>query len=256
MKNRSKEMLRAIIIDDEQECINSLKFDLKKYCPEVNIIDSCNNGKEGIKAINQKRPDIVFLDIDMPFINGFDVIEMVPNIDFEVIFTTAYDKFALKAFQISAVDYLLKPIEPESLKKSVKKVQYLKEYGNPKKQISYLLQQIKDIENNTVKKVALPTFDGIDLVSLDEIIYCQSDGAYSYIYFSDGSKLYISKTLRYLEEVLCDYDFLRVHNSYIVNIEYVRKYAKTDGGYLIMKDGSEVRVSRSKKDELMKIFKN
>ena len=249
-------MLKAIIIDDEPECINSLSFDLQQHCPEIELVDTCNGGKEGVKSIHKHSPDIVFLDIDMPFVNGFDVIEMVPNIDFEVIFTTAYDKYALQAFKISAVDYLLKPVDPENLKSAVRKVQLLKEKGNAQKQISFLIQQIKDLDNNSVKRIALPTFDGIEFVSLDDILYCQSDGAYSNVFFTDGSKLYISKTLRFLEEALCDFHFYRVHNSYVINLNYVKKYSKTDGGLIIMKNGDHIKVSRSKKEEIVSVLSN
>ncbi|MDX1478368.1 MAG: LytTR family DNA-binding domain-containing protein [Saprospiraceae bacterium] len=247
-------MLKAIMIDDEPECLLSLAYDLEKHCPEVEVVAQCKGGKEGVMAINKHQPDVVFLDIDMPFVNGFDVLEMVPNIDFEVIFTTAYDKYALRAFRISAVDFLLKPIDPESLKQAVQKVVLLKERGNAQKQINFLIQQLKDLENNNVRKIALPTFEGLEFINLEDILYCQSDGAYSNVHFTDGTKLYISKTLRYLEEILCDFHFFRVHNSYIVNLHYVRKYAKTDGGLIIMNNGDKVKVSRSKKEELLNLF--
>jgi two-component system LytT family response regulator len=247
-------MLKAIVIDDEPECVRSLVIDLEKHCPGVEISAECTGGKDGIKAIHHHNPDIVFLDIDMPFINGFDLLEMVPNIDFEVIFTTAYDKYALQAFKISAVDYLLKPVDPEALKQAIQKVRLLKESGNAQKQISFLIQQIKDLENDEVRKIALPTFDGLEFINLDDILYCQSDGAYSYVFFTDDTKLYISKTLRYLEDALCDFHFFRVHNSYIVNLKYVKKYAKTDGGLLILSNGEKVKVSRSRKEQLLNLF--
>ena len=247
-------MLKAILIDDEPECLKSLTHDLNQHCPGVSIVAECSSGKEGIKAINTLSPDVVFLDIDMPYINGFDLLEMVPNVDFEVVFTTAFDKYALQAFKISAVDYLLKPIDSEDLKNAIAKVRILRESGNTPKQISFLIQQIKDIESNNVRKIALPTFDGLEFIDLDDILYCQSDGAYSYVYFTDGGKLYISKTLRYLEEALCSFHFFRVHNSFIVNLNHVRKYSKVDGGLLIMSNGEKVRVSRSKKDELLRLF--
>jgi two-component system LytT family response regulator len=247
-------MIQALIIDDEPECIDSLAYDIQNHCPQVTVLQKCLGGKEGVKAIHKHKPDLIFLDIDMPFINGFEVLEMVPNINFEVIFTTAYDKYALQAFKISAVDFLLKPVDQKELIKAVEKVQYLKEKGNAHKQINFLIQQIKDLENNSVKKVALPTFDGLEFINLDDIIYCQSDGAYSNVHFTDGGKLYISKTLRWLEEALCDFHFFRVHNSFVVNLHYVRKYSKTDGGLLIMKNGDKVKVSRSKKEELLSLF--
>jgi two-component system LytT family response regulator len=220
----------------------------------VQVVAQCDNGKEAIKAIHAGKPDVLFLDIDMPYINGFDLLEMVPDANFEVIFTTAYDKYAIQAFRISAVDYLLKPIDTEALKNAVEKVRLLRENGNAPRQIGFLLQQLKDLENNNVRKVALPTFDGLEFIHLDDILYCQSDGAYSHVFFTDGGKLYISKTLRYLEDALCNFHFFRVHNSYIVNLNHVKKYTKTDGGMLILSNGEKIRVSRSKKDELLGLF--
>jgi two-component system LytT family response regulator len=247
-------MLNAILIDDEPECLRSLAHDLQLHCPDVTVVAQCDNGKDAIKAIHATSPDIVFLDIDMPYINGFDLLEMVHDVEFEVIFTTAYDQYAIQAFRISAVDYLLKPIDTNALKDAVEKVRILRGKGHNSKQISFLIQQIKDLENNSVRKIALPTFDGLEFVHMDDIIYCQSDGAYSTVYFTDGNKLYISKTLRYLEDALCTFHFFRVHNSYIVNLNHVKKYSKTDGGLLVLSNGEKVRVSRSKKDELLDLF--
>lgn len=247
-------MLRAVIVDDEIQCIDSLKLELQEHCPEVTVVDTCDSGKAAVKSINQHAPDLIFLDIDMPGVNGFDVLNLVRDIDFEVIFTTAYDKYAVQAFKISAVDYLLKPIDTGELKKAVRKAVDLKERGDTQKQLSFLMQQIRDIENNEVRKIAVPTFEGVEFISLADILYCQSDGSYSYIHFTSGKSLYISKTLRYLEEALCDYHFFRVHNSYIVNLHYVERYSRADGGILIMNSGDKVKVSRTRKDELMNLF--
>lgn len=248
------QLLKAILIDDEPECLRSLAHDLGIHCHGVDIVAQCNNGKEAIKLIHTYNPDVLFLDIDMPYINGFDLLEMVPNVDFEVIFTTAFDKYAIQAFRISAVDYLLKPIDTDALIAAVEKVRILREKGNSSKQISFLIQQIKDLENNSVRKIALPTFDGLEFVHMDDILYCQSDGAYTHVYFTNGSKMYISKTLRYLEDALCNFHFFRVHNSYIVNLNHVKQYTKADGGLLVLSNGYKVKVSRSRKDELLGLF--
>lgn len=247
-------MLKAILIDDEPACVIMLSHDLSVYCPDIEIVAQCHSGKEAIKLIHTHTPDVIFLDIDMPYINGFDLLEMVPNSNFEVIFTTAYDTYAIQAFKMSAVDYLLKPIDPAELVYAVEKVRVLRERGNASNQIGFLLQQIKDLENNTVRRIALPTFDGLEFVRLDDILCCQSDGAYSYVYFLDGSKLYISKTLRFLEDALCSFHFFRVHNTYIVNLNHVKQYSKADGGIIIMTDGRKIRVSRSRKEELLRLF--
>lgn len=247
-------MIRALLIDDEQECLNALEFDLRNHCPEIEIVDICQGGKQGIKSIHKYKPDMVFLDIDMPMISGFDLLDMVGDIDFSVVFTTAYDKYALKAFKISATDYLLKPIDVDELKKAIQKVKDRQSIKSPQDQVSFLLNQLKALEDDNVKKIALPTFEGTEFINLKDIIYCQSDGAYSYVHFVDGGNLYISKTLRYLEDALCDYHFFRTHNSYIVNTDFMKKYVKADGGYLLLTTGKQIKVSRSKKEEIVNLF--
>ena len=249
-------MIRAIIIDDESDCIESLQLDLQRHCPEVNIVASCQGGKEGILAINKLKPEVVFLDVEMPQINGFEVLEMVRDINFEVIFTTAYDHFALKALKMSAIDYLLKPIAPESLKSAVEKVLNKNQKLNIQNQINNLLQNLKDVENMKAKRIILPTMEGLNFVALDQILYCVSDGAYSTVYLSDGNKILISKSLRYLEQILCDFHFFRVHKSYIVNLERIKKYSRMDGGTIVMSDGAQIKVARTKKDEFLSLFKN
>ena len=247
-------MITAIIIDDEPDCVQSLEQDIKAHCKEVEIVAACVGAKEGIRAINKFKPDVIFLDIEMPIIDGFELLELVSNIDFEVIFTTAYDKFALKALKISAIDYLLKPIKLEELKKAVHKVLTKSETISSQKQINFLFEHLKEIKSDSVSKIILPTFEGLNFVKLQDILYCNSDGAYSHVHLTNGSKITISKTLRYLEEILCDFHFYRVHNSHIVNLNYIVKYSRKEGGYLIMKDEVKIRVSRSKKDELLSLF--
>ena len=249
-----QENLRAIIIDDEPDCVQSLSRDLKMYCPQVEIVAQCESAKDGIRAINKLKPDVLFLDIDMPLINGFELLDLLPAIDFAVVFTTAYDKFALQAFRISAVDYLLKPIVQEDLIKAMEKVQLLHSKEQTQQHINFLIQQLKDQENDAIHRIALPTMEGLDFINLKDILYCKSDGAYSYIYYTDGTNLLISKTLKYLEEILCDFQFFRTHKSYIVNMDYVSKYSRGAGGMLIMKNGARIKVSRSRKEELLNLF--
>lgn len=246
--------LKALLIDDEKNCLTSLAHELSITCPEVEIIEECLGSKDGLKAISKHSPDLVFLDIDMPYINGFELLEMIPEVKFATIFTTAYDKYALRAFKISAVDYLLKPVASLDLRQAVDKVIKQRDHLNEQRQINFLIEQMQAIESDTVKKVAFPTFEGVEFVALKDINYCKGDNNYTHVYLGDGSSLLISKTLRHVEEMLCDYQFLRVHNSYIVNLDYITKYVKGDGGYVVMEDGTNVTVSRSKKTELMKRF--
>jgi len=246
--------MKAIIIDDERNCITSLAYDLDKYCPEISIEAECQGGKEGLLAIKKYNPDIVFLDIDMPYINGFEMLEMLPEINFATIFTTAYDQYALQAFRISAVDYLLKPINKDDLVNAVKKVFLQNDRQSTTNNIEFLMEQMQAIETDTVKKIAFPTFEGVEFVPLKDINYCKGDNNYTHIYLLDGTDLLISKTLRYVEQMICEYQFFRVHNSYIVNLDYVKKFVKSDGGYLVLESGESISVSRSKKAELLKVF--
>ncbi len=247
-------MINAIIIDDELDCVKSLEQDLIKYCPNVKVVALCEGAKSGIKAINKFKPNVIFLDVEMPIIDGFELLEMVSGFDFEVIFTTAYDHFALRALKISAIDYLLKPIEPENLINAVNKVLAKKEQLGNRDQIQFLLQHLKDNDNNKVNRIILSTMDGLNFVSLDDINYCSSDGAYSNIHLTNGNKLMISRSLRYLEQILCDFHFFRVHKSFIVNLKLIKKFSRVDGGLLIMTDGASLKVSRNKRDELLSLF--
>lgn len=247
-------MIKAVIIDDEIDCIQSLEFELTKHCKSVEIVERCQNAKDGIKAIHKHKPDVLFLDIEMPVINGFELLELLSEINFDIIFTTAHDQFALKAFKVCAVDYLLKPIDPNDLITAVHKLHRTEERNNTKNQIQFLLEHLDELKQNKVKRIALPTLEGLQFIYLNDILYCESDGAYSTLYFTQGTKLFISKPLRYLEQILCNYHFYRVHKSFIVNLNYVIKYTKGAGGALTMKNGDEIRVSRSKKEELLSLF--
>ena len=243
-------MLKAIIIDDEPDCCESLATLLERFCPEVHIASTCYSGAEALAAILEIKPHLIFLDIEMPYMNGFELLEKLPAIDFDVIFTTSYDQYAIKAFRFSALDYLLKPIDREELQKAVQKVLNKKQNQLPQ-QLEILLQKINQT-NNTVQRIALPTMEGLLLVAVNSIISCASDGNYTIFFMKDKQKLIISRPLKEVEEMLEDHLFLRVHNSYIVNLNEISKYVKGEGGYLMMTDGSTVDVSRSRKELMLK----
>lgn len=245
-------MLKAILIDDEPNCLKMLEWELQNACKDVQIVELCNSGKEGLKAIQKYQPDIVFLDVDMPYMNGFEMLELVPDIKFDVIFTTAYDEYAVKAFKTNAIDYLLKPIDEDELTVAVAKVR-------TKKQQSIAQQATKDDDDprrQVIRKIALPTFEGLVFVEVDRIVYCQSDNNYSKIILKGEKNLFISKTLKETEAVLGDYHFFRVHNSFLVNLNEIKNYVKSDGGYLIMSNDDRVKVSRAKKDMLLQLFQS
>ena len=242
-------MVKAIIIDDEMHCRKTLSILLKEYCPDVQIIEQCDNGEDGVEAIKKSKPDLVFLDIEMPRMNGFEMLEQFSEIPFAVIFTTGYDQYAIKAFRFSALDYLLKPIDHEELKKAVLKVSKHILYPLPQ-QLEILLQKIHH-QPAAINKIALPTMEGLQMIPVDSIISCASDRNYTAVLLKGKQKIIVSRILKDIEEMLEEYSFLRVHHSYIVNLNEISKYIKGEGGYLVMSDGSSVDVSRSRKEILL-----
>lgn len=241
--------LRALIVDDEAYSCESLQTLLDRYCPEVTVIDICNSGEAALKSIRKHQPDLLFLDIEMPHMNGFELLRQLESATFQLIFTTSYDQYAIKAIKFSALDYLLKPIDREELKAAVQKA--VQKLGEPlPQQLSILLQRISGANSN-VQKIALPTMEGLQMVPIDTIIHCSSDSNYTNLFLKGGRKLTVSKTLKDIEEMLDDYSFLRVHHSYLVNTNEIERYIKGEGGYLILSNGTAVDVSRSRKEQLM-----
>src|SRR5436190_13617142 len=222
---------------------------LEKCCSQVQVIATCYSGAEAIEAINEQNPQLIFLDIEMPHMNGFQMLEQIPEINFEIIFTTSYDQYAITAFKFSALDYLLKPVDREELQKAVEKVS---KKINPV--ISELLQILLQKINHPgvpIQRIALPTMQGLEFVHVDSIIRCTASDNYTEFYFDNKAKRLVSRTLKDVEDMLTDYAFLRVHNSHIVNVNAVTRYIKGEGGYLVMSDGATVDVSRSRKELLM-----
>jgi two-component system, LytTR family, response regulator len=244
-------MIKAIIIDDELHCRKTLAILLKEYCPEVHILEQCSDAQCGIEAIEKSHPDLIFLDIEMPGMNGFDMLERFSDISFAVIFTTGYDQYAIKAFRFYAIDYLLKPIEPKELISAVHKVQTSRHLPATD-QLQLLLNKINKREQ-ALAKIPVPTIDGFELIAVDDVLYCEARDNYTYIYLKNKKKIIASRMLKEVEEQLSNFFyFVRVHNSYIVNIKEVKKYVRGEGGYVVMSDETSVNVSRSRKDELLK----
>ena len=243
-------MISAIIIDDEAHCRKTLGMLLKEYCPDVQVIEQCEDAESGLAAIQRHKPQLVFLDIEMPNMNGFEMLEKLPAINFEIIFTTSYDQYAIKAIRFSALDYLLKPVEREELQRSVQKVSQRVQSPLPQ-QLEILLQRIHQ-PGSPVQRIALPTMEGLQMVAVNSIISCASDSNYTVFFLKNKQKLIVSRPLKEIEEMLEDYSFLRVHHSFLVNLNEIDKYIKGDGGYLIMCDGSNIDVSRSRKEILIK----
>jgi len=243
-------MLTAVIVDDEPYCCEVLLTSLEKYCQEVMVVAVCNSGIEAIKAIDEYKPALVFLDVEMPKMNGFEMLELLPVINFDLIFTTSFDQYALKAFRVSAIDYLLKPIDREELQTAVQKV--MQRSQKPLAQQLELLLQKVNHPAVVLNKIAMPTMEGLQMMPVDSIISCTSEGNYTVLLLKNKQRIVVSRTLKDIEEILEDHSFARVHHSHLVNLNEINKYVKGEGGYLIMSDGSTVDVSRSKKELLLK----
>lgn len=243
-------MIKAVIIDDEGHCIDTLQMLLGTYCPDVALVGAYRSANEALQEIAQRKPDLVFLDIEMPVMNGFQFLEQFKELPFAVIFTTSYDQYAIKAIHFSAVDYLLKPIDAEELVKAVQKVVQHLQPPLPQ-QIEILLQKLQQ-PAATIHKIAVPTMEGLQMISIDTIISCESESNYTIFHLKSNQKLIASQTLKHVETLLEEHSFLRVHHSYVVNLNEIIKYVKGVGGYLLMSDGSNIDVSRSRKDALLK----
>ncbi len=242
-------MISAIIIDDEQHCIDALTADLSKHCGNVEVIAKCNSAKEGILAIRKLKPQLIFLDVEMPWMNGFEMLEMLDHIDFCIIFTTAYDKFAARAFRISAIDYLLKPIDAADLKTAVYKAEEKILASAGIVNIQNLLHNIRQPAQQ--QKIALPNRNGYEFTPVNSILYCGAEGAYTKVVLTDKHSLLISRTLGDIEEMLPSEIFIRIHHSTIVNINAVTHYIRTDGGYVVMNTNEKLMVSKARKDALL-----
>lgn len=245
-------MIRAIIIDDETNCVETLSILLKMHCPEVTVLQTCNSGEEGLKAIAEHNPDLVFLDIEMPRMNGFEMLKKLEQICFQVIFTTAYSQFAIKAFKFGALDYLLKPIDPTDLQAAIARVKSMSNKGSIKEQLEVVLQSLQP-EAKT-QRIALSTGDGMIFVNTDEIMYCQADSNYTHVKLVKGEKHLLAKSLKEFEDVLAGKKFYRIHNSFLINLDQIKKFVRGDGGYIIMNDGAEITIARSRREEFFALF--
>lgn len=245
-------MISAVLIDDEEHCRESLSIQLARYCPAITLVASCPSAAEGLKAIKQCQPQLVFLDVEMPHMNGFELLQEFTEIPFDVIFTTGYDAYAIKAIRFSALDYLLKPIDKDELIKAIDKVK-AKPAPTINEQFDILLEKLGD---KPVKrqKIALPSLEGFELVPMDAILRCESDSNYTNVHLKNGRQILVSRTLKEIEELLDGRSFLRVHHSHVVNLNEIERYVRGEGGYLIMSDQSSVTVSRSRKEALLTVF--
>ena len=245
-------MIRAIIIDDEEHCINRLSTLINEYCgANVQVVESCDSVEQGLTCIRKLHPDLVFLDVEIHDKTGFDLLKQVNKIDFNLIFTTAFDKYAVQAFRFSAIDYLLKPIEPSDLVQAVERVKEKISKEEISAKIEVLFHNLKNIQGVS-KRINVPTMNGLVFLHVDEIIRCQSDINYTTIFLKNKQKLLVAKTLKEFEELLTEYNFFRVHNSHLINLAYIKSYNKGKGGFVSMIDNSEIEVSTRRKEEFLK----
>lgn len=245
-------MLKVVIIDDEPDCVKLLALQLKMYCPQVEVVAECTESAEGLSKITALLPDMVFLDIEMPVMNGFQLLEKIGHINFSLVFVTAYDQFAVKAFRFSALDYLLKPIDGKDLKAAVEKAEYRR--FPDKHQLNLLKQQLHGGEKLFPNKIALPFQNGVTFVEIKTVIYCESDNNYTRFNMIDGHQHTVAKTLGDIQEVLEERNFLRVHRQYLVNLDHIKKYVRVDGNYLILTNDKNIPVARNRKERLIKKF--
>lgn len=247
-------MITAVIIDDEKNALEVLEMQLNKFCTDVNVVAVCEGGVKGIAAIKKYNPGLVFLDIEMPHKNGFDVLNETKGMNYDVVFTTAYDQFAIKAFKFSALDYLLKPVDILELQAAVEKVKTKKEDSGLDEKIKILFQQMQPQQRLT-DKIALPVGDAMQFMQPDEIIRCESDSNYTHIFLANGKKLTLAKTLKEVEENINGAPFFRIHQSHLVNMNHISKYIKGDNAYVVMKDGTQIGISRNKKEAFLETFR-
>ena len=244
----------TVLIDDEENCLDVLEWSIQQYGSKLEILGKCSSADQGIKMIQEKKPQLVFLDIQMPHMNGFDLLKKLMPIHFDVIFTTAYDQFAIKAFKFSAIDYLLKPIDPEDLRGALQKLELRRNRMPENQQAEELLKNLKYFYQPVRSKISIPSMDGLIFVHIQDIVSCEAHSNYTVIHMQSGDSLTATKTLKFFCELLEPYHFFRIHQSHLINMDHLVKYIKGEGGYVIMVDGSTINVSRTHKEKFLHLI--
>jgi two-component system LytT family response regulator len=247
-------MIEAIIIDDEQNNIEALQALLTQYCPDVEITGTAPDSQSGLIIIEELQPQLVFLDIEMPFGNGFDLLDRLSSITFEIIFVTAFNEYAIKAIKYAALDYILKPVNITELKNAVAKAVTRLNEKEINKRIAAMLENLKP-ENQNAQKIGLSTQEGIVFENLNNIIRLEAVGGYTSVEIINKPRIIVSRHLKEFEEILPVSNFFRIHNSHIINVNYLKKYFKGRGGYVEMEDGAKIEVSTRKKDAFLEKFR-
>ena len=246
-------MLRVVIIEDEALGRETLRNLLNEYCEDIDVVSLAGTVQEGIRAIQVSRPDLVFLDIELHTGTGFEILENVNRYDFEVVFTTAFENYAIQAIKFSAIDYLLKPIDISELREAVEKVRSRREETSQNQKLLTLIQNLGRA-NNDQKIITLSTLDGFEYVAIADIVKLEANGAYTTFFLKPDKKLIVSKNLKEYETLLTDYKFYRVHHSCLINLNEVERYVKSEGGYIVMKDGSRASISQRRKEKFLELM--
>jgi two-component system LytT family response regulator len=247
-------MINCIIIDDEPANIRVLKKLLLEFCPDTLVTGSASDADEGEKVITKLQPDLVFLDIEMPYGNAFDLLDRLMPVKFEVIFVTAFNDYTLKAFKYSALDYLLKPVNIEELRAAVQKASERQRLRNTNQQLNNLLANLREPHPSSYK-LALPSMEGLAFVPIDTITRCEASGGYTIFYLKTGEKILSAKNIKEYEEILPAATFIRVHNSHIINLMFIKKYHKGRGGYIEMDDQTTIELASRRKNEFLSRFR-
>ncbi len=246
------EKIKAVIIDDELNSLQNLKQKIEEFCPQIQVLASTQKPEEGILIIKEVRPDVVFLDIEMPRMSGFRMLEEIGEYDFDIIFTTAYNHYSIDAIRISAFDYLIKPIGIDELQKAVERLD--KTLNRHTKEKIDILKKSLDENKSQEDKIAISTTEGIEFISIKNILHIDSKSNYSKIYLTEGKTMLVSKILKDFEEILTPYNFYRIHNSHLINLNHIKKYIRSKGGQVMLQDGTHIDISRRKKEEFLKMI--
>ncbi len=245
--------LTAIVIDDEKNSREAFIKKLQMHCPDVQLLGECTNGKEGIEAIKMLNPQIVFLDIEMPQLNGFAMLQQLNKKDFHLVFTTAYNQYAIEAIRFSAFDYLVKPVDVSELENTINRIKEKLAAEHTGAKLDILIAHLVN-EKNQPSKIAIATMEGIDFIAMEDIIYLEAVGNYTTVHIKNNKPILASKTLKEFEDLLPANRFCRVHNASIVNVVFIQKFIKGDGGQIVLSNGLLLDVARRRKEELLKLM--
>ncbi len=247
------EKIKAILIDDELSSLQNLHQKIQEFCPDLQVIAMAQKPEEAMLLIKHHKPDVIFLDIEMPKMSGFRMLEELGECDFEIIFTTAYNHYAIDAIRISAFDYLMKPIAIKELQVSVDRLSKMRSFSQTREKIDILKNSMSE-KKSQEDKIAIPTSEGLEFIPIKNILHIESSSNYCKIFFTESKSLLVTKLLKDFEDMLQPYHFYRIHNSHLINLNYIQKYVKANGGQVMMKDGTVIDVARRKKEEFLKMI--